>query len=125
MWSAAAANRPANRASASGRLSDLRPLSSVSVPNATATIVSVANGKSRQRGSNTKPSAVSAAMTVVTVNVKPRIMVDGDRGFSLDGQNNSRNVGSARPDINARDDSSGAAIAATKSTLCSNQSTNP
>src|SRR5665213_2279446 len=77
--SEAAANRTANAVSAIGRVPDFGRLNNVSVANGTTAMVRLANGKSRQRASNTRPSAVSAASTVVAVNTNPRTIVGTDR----------------------------------------------
>src|SRR5450631_3075533 len=112
---AVAANRAANVVSAIGRIPDFGRLNSANVPNGTTAMVRLANGKSRQRGSNNKPSAVSAASSVVTVNTNPRTIVGTDGVLSSRGPINSRNVGSARPDIRALAHNRGDAIAAASS----------
>ena len=95
------ANSPANTASESGRSPDFEPLRNANVQNGTAAMVRAANGKSRQRASNIRLSAVCAAMTVVTTSVMPSMLAMKNGVRPLDGPNTSRNDGSPRPDIKA------------------------
>src|SRR6202167_1814679 len=110
-----APNRAANTDSAIGRVPDVGRLSSVNVQNGTTAMVRLANGKSRQRGSNTRPSAIFADISVVTISTNPRAIVGNDRVRPSRGPISCRNVGSARPDIKALAQSSGDAIAAASS----------
>src|SRR6185369_31029 len=104
---AAAAKSAANNASAIGRTPELGRLNNASVEKGTATIVSPANGKSRQRESKKAPSAFWHASTAVRVSTKPRTNVGKDRVRLSRGPNSSRNAGSGRPDINALAHSTG------------------
>src|ERR1700728_2711089 len=114
---AVAANSAANTVSASGRVPDFGRVSNVRVQNGTTAMVRLANAKSRQRGSNNRPSAVSDAFSVVMINTIPRTIGGTDRVLPSRGPINSRNVGSVRPDIKALAHNKGDAIAAASNEL--------
>src|SRR5689334_4869684 len=122
---AAPANRPANTVSAIGRVPDVGRLSRLRVENGTATMVSAANGRSRQRASNIEPSAVCPAITVVTIRTKPKRMVEKEYVLLWRGPISSRKVGKPRPDIKALAQSTGAAAAAASSEPHNSQPPNP
>src|SRR6266700_5967086 len=105
------ANRDANTASAIARLPGFWRLRSVRVQNGTTAMVRPATGKSRQRGSKTRPRALSRAVTVVAMSVNPRIILEGDRVLLCRGPISSRNVGRVRPYMYALEHRSGAVIA--------------
>src|SRR5581483_495737 len=94
-------NRPANTASATRQVAELRGLRSVTVQSGTANMVRLANGKSRERASNTRPSAVSVAARIATDRTDPKISTGQDRARPPRGPNRSTKAGSGCPVITA------------------------
>src|ERR1700733_1636567 len=116
---------PANTVSAIGRLPALGRLSHDSAASGTLAIVSVAKGRSCQRGSNTEPKAAPVAITIIAIRTIPRANEGNDRVLLSPGPINSTNAGSERPDIRASAASSGVAAAAASSEPHRSQPPNP
>ena len=86
-----------------------------SAASGTPAIVSVAKGRSCQRGSNTESKAAPVAITTIAARTIPRTNVRNDRVLLSLGPTNSTNAGSERPDIRASAHNNGAAAAAASS----------